>query len=114
MTTPRRSTRTAPTRTANWCRRAKRAAIYAADESRCIYCHSAVAPGDARGVAPVGVALATLDHVVAVSAGGTNETANLVTACVRCNGRKGDTHIAAHLASSARGRVTLALILALA
>lgn len=48
------------------------------DGYRCRYC----------GATPPDVAL-HLDHVVAVANGGTNDAANLVTACVRCNIGKG-------------------------
>ena len=113
MTSPRRSTRLAPPRTPNWCRQAKRAAVYAADGCACIYCGVPVAPGDARGVSPAGIALATLDHLIPVSAGGSNETANLVTACVSCNARKADASLPEHLAATSRGRVTLALLVAI-
>lgn len=61
----------------HWIRREKRRAIYNRDSRVCVYC------GSAHNL--------TLDHVVPVEAGGTNEATNLVTACRRCNSRKGST-----------------------
>lgn len=51
-----------------------RLAIYLRDRLTCIYCLA-----DLHGAHPTDI---TLDHV---SAGGTNEPANLVTACRACN-----------------------------
>lgn len=111
-----RTTRTVSTRPANqgsnWIRRTKRNAIYAADSCECVYCGARVAPGDARGQAPVGVRLATLDHVEPVSAGGSNAIDNLVTACADCNASKGDDDLGAFLAR--RNRVLLAILASLA
>lgn len=39
---------------------------------------------------PVDATTATLDHVVAVSRGGTNSLTNLVLSCKECNGHKGN------------------------
>src|SRR5437588_10226255 len=49
---------------------------------RCYYCGAAFSPGGKRHQ--------TLDHLVPESRGGTHELINLVLACARCNGAKGD------------------------
>ena len=59
-----------------WIRRSTRLAIYHRDGFACRYC------GDESAL--------TLDHVVPVSAGGSNQPRNLATACVRCNSSKQD------------------------
>jgi hypothetical protein len=51
--------------------------IFKRDGFRCVYC----------GATPVRTPL-HVDHVVAVANGGTNDPANLVTACADCNGGK--------------------------
>lgn len=83
----------------NWIRRAKRAAIYAADGHRCVYCGTQVSAGNEHGRASVaGTALATLDHIVAVDNGGDNSTENLLTSCLACNSGKANEHLGAYLA----------------
>jgi 5-methylcytosine-specific restriction endonuclease McrA len=62
-------------RGSGWGWREIRAAILARDLGRCHYC---------------GELANTVDHLVPVSAGGTDAPTNLVAACARCNGRKGD------------------------
>lgn len=57
-----------------------RAAIYERDGYRCAYCSF-----DMRDVPRA----RCLDHVVPLAGGGTNDPDNIVTACKRCNGRKG-------------------------
>lgn len=57
-----------------------RRAIYASDDFRCIYCDCDCAE-DGN--------MATLDHVVPHIDGGTDEPANLVTACLSCNSSRG-------------------------
>ena len=61
----------------SWIRRERRRAIYNRDSHTCVYCGCKSREG------------LTLDHVVPAESGGTNETNNLVTACRRCNSRKG-------------------------
>ncbi|HLL74110.1 MAG TPA: HNH endonuclease [Pyrinomonadaceae bacterium] len=56
----------------------KRVRIYIRDQFRCQYC------GERRN--PVEL---TLDHILPRSRGGDNSPVNVVTACVRCNQRKG-------------------------
>lgn len=49
------------------------------DQLTCQYCGTTAHPGDL-----------TIDHVVPLSKGGTSTWENLVIACRRCNGRKGN------------------------
>ena len=65
-----------------WIRSEKRLAIYLRDRLTCLYCLA-----DLHGAAPADL---TLDHLVARSDGGSNEAANLVTACRRCNSSRQD------------------------
>lgn len=65
-----------------WIKPAKRLAIYERDQFRCAYCGAS------------GCEL-TLDHVVSVDRGGTNDQTNLVTACKSCNSAKQDKSVAA-------------------
>lgn len=62
-------------RGAHWIRDEKRRRIYWRDGMRCVYCGS-------------GYCL-TLDHVVARERGGSHEAGNLLTACARCNEKRG-------------------------
>jgi hypothetical protein len=71
----------------NWIRPAKRRRIYARDGWRCVWCCVDVYSG-ARGAKPElarADAMATLDHFLPRSLGGSNEACNLVTACFACN-----------------------------
>jgi len=63
----------------NWIRREKRLAIYLRDGMACCYCGAAVEDG----------AKLTLDHLRPYAKGGSNEPANLITACHRCNAARG-------------------------
>lgn len=68
----------APNARREWISRAVRAQIYVRDGGQCRYCDVALATdGDWH-----------IDHVLAVSRGGTNEPANLALACVTCNLKK--------------------------
>jgi 5-methylcytosine-specific restriction endonuclease McrA len=58
--------------------RFSRANLYARDESRCQYCYRQFPDKDL-----------TLDHVLPVVRGGKKTWENIVTACVKCNQRKG-------------------------
>lgn len=53
-----------------------RSSIYKRDKYKCVYCSTS---NDL-----------TLDHVIPKSKGGKNTWSNLVTACKKCNSRKGD------------------------
>jgi 5-methylcytosine-specific restriction endonuclease McrA len=57
----------------------RRARIYMRDKFRCQYCGVKKTAGDL-----------TLDHILPRSRGGDNSPVNVVTACVSCNGRKGN------------------------
>jgi len=57
----------------------KRLRIYMRDKFRCQYC------AEKKGAAEL-----TLDHIMPRSRGGDNSPLNIVTACVRCNNRKGN------------------------
>lgn len=70
----------------NWIRQDKRFALYLRDDCRCVYC--------LRALGTKGVRM-TLDHVVPRSLGGDNAAENLVTACSRCNSRRGNLPVAA-------------------
>jgi 5-methylcytosine-specific restriction endonuclease McrA len=74
----------------NWIRRAKRLAIYARDDHRCVYCGR-----------DLSTEVATLDHVRPCELGGDNEATNLVTACLSCNSAKRDLPLAEFLATLA-------------
>ena len=67
----------------NWIRKGKRFAIYARDNFTCCYCGECFS--SVKGL--------SLDHVVARENGGSNCATNLVTSCIPCNSRKGDTPI---------------------
>jgi 5-methylcytosine-specific restriction endonuclease McrA len=57
----------------------KRLRIYVRDKYRCQYC------GEKKPASEL-----TLDHILPRSRGGDNSAVNIVTACVLCNGRKGN------------------------
>jgi len=60
-----------------WIGKVRRRRIYARDGHRCIYC----------GMLAERL---TLDHLIPRSAGGTNTTENLLTACMGCNRDRGN------------------------
>jgi 5-methylcytosine-specific restriction endonuclease McrA len=64
----------------NWIRKAKRLALYIRDGLACAYCGYSIEDG----------AQFTLDHLHPHSKGGSNEAANLVTCCMRCNSSRGN------------------------
>ena len=74
---------TRPGRSSKWITPVRRMAIYLRDGFTCAYCGT-----DLTGSAPSGV---TLDHLVPRCKGGTHDSANLVTACARCNFSRQDT-----------------------
>ena len=69
-----------------WIRAEKRLAIYLRDSFRCVYCCR-----DLHGAAPSDI---TLDHIKCQSDGGSNDAANLVTACRSCNCSRQDKPLA--------------------
>lgn len=80
-----------------WIRREKRLSIYIRDSFRCLYCGS-----DLRHAAPADV---TLDHLLPRSAGGENESENLVTACRSCNSARGAKPWLDYASGGARDRI---------
>lgn len=77
--------------------RDRKVRVWKRDRWRCRYCGRAV---EMPGLHPH-EAMATVDHVVPKSAGGSNKVRNLVTACLKCNNEKGD-----HLAWSGPSETT--------
>lgn len=78
-----------------WIGKVRRRRIYARDGHRCVYCE----------------ALAerlTLDHLIPRSAGGSNVTENLLTACMNCNRNRGNQPVT-EFAPSAALRVLAAI-----
>jgi 5-methylcytosine-specific restriction endonuclease McrA len=82
-----------------WIRREKRLRIYARDGWRCVWCQCSVIDGRERAerlaANPLDavarcIALATLDHFLPRTCGGTNDAGNLVTSCVACNEKRGE------------------------
>ena len=77
-----------------WIRRERRIAIYERDGWRCVWCQCHVL--DARQLAEAGPQphsgsrLATLDHFLPRTRGGTNRNDNLLTCCMQCNHDRGD------------------------
>src|SRR3990167_6318213 len=64
---------------AKWCRPSTRLAIYLRDGMACVWCGHSIEDG----------ATLSLDHVTPHVKGGTNDPANLVTSCARCNSSRG-------------------------
>ena len=63
----------------NWIAKNTRLAIYLRDGMACAYCAATIEDG----------AQLTLDHVKCYSKGGSNDPANLVTCCSKCNSSRG-------------------------
>lgn len=63
-----------------WITKVRRRRIYARDGHRCVYCKELAER-------------LTLDHLIARSAGGTNVSENLLTACMDCNRKRGNTPV---------------------
>lgn len=72
-----------------------RAAVFARDDYRCVYC--------GRGDPDVEL---TVDHVEPRMRGGDNSPGNLVTACVECNQKKGGQAAWAYLEARDAERAT--------
>ena len=84
-----------------WIRKAKREAIYARDNWRCLYCNKdlrRVRKGE-RG----------LDHLRPRSLGGTNDAANLITCCKWCNDSRAATPWRKYACPDARARIRAAI-----
>src|SRR5579864_3755109 len=69
----------------NWIRQEKRLAIYLRDGLACAWCGDTIENG----------ARLTLDHLTPYSKGGSNQPANLVTSCSRCNSSRGTRSVKA-------------------
>lgn len=92
-------------------RRKTKLAIFARDQWRCGYCGIEVVECTTSPAPPNA---ATVDHIVARSAGGGNQRANLVTACLACNQAKGGQHrLHDHSDASKNLAVAYALVRAL-
>jgi hypothetical protein len=71
-----------------WLRPSRRLALYHRDGFCCSFCGRAAEEGNPLSI----------DHVLAAELGGTNDDANLITACRRCNSRKQDKSMRAWFA----------------
>lgn len=89
--------------TGQWITRERRLAIYIRDGFTCLYC--------TRDLRAVTAAEIHLDHRTPRSAGGTNESGNLFTACRNCNCKRGARSWRAFAAqfAGAEGRIRNAL-----
>ncbi len=65
----------------NWCWSGTRKVIYVCGGHKCTWCGIGT---DIEGV------VLSLDHIIPNAFGGSNHRSNLVTACVKCNSRRGD------------------------
>ena len=65
----------------------QRIKIYQRDEFKCYRCGTQVANGRRRK--RKGLQLATLDHFIPKSKGGSDDPSNLLTCCLGCNNSKG-------------------------
>jgi 5-methylcytosine-specific restriction endonuclease McrA len=98
MTTTERKRQRSPHQpTGTWIRPRKRLAIYLRDRFTCGYCGA-----DLAGRRPADV---TLDHLLPRCAGGTNDAANLTTACRPCNSARQETPWADYATGGARERI---------
>lgn len=80
-------------RGSHWIRDEKRIRIYERDSWKCVWCGCAVASVSrkyARDAVGGSVRLATLDHVLPRTRGGSNHHGNLVTSCSECNEARGE------------------------
>lgn len=68
-------------------RKPTRDAITERQRNRCHYCQRVMNPTQPDHSDPLA---ASLDHVIPLGRGGTDDEANLVVACVSCNARKDD------------------------
>lgn len=80
-----------------WIRKEKRLALYLRDDFACAYCGRAL-----RDAAPAEI---TLDHLLPRSAGGSNDAANLVTACRPSNSSRKDRPWVDYATGGARDRI---------
>ena len=72
-------------------KRPLRRSLMAAQEYKCYYCACYVhEPPAGHSVSYQHPQMATLDHIVPVSKGGTNQPRNFVVACYECNAKRRD------------------------
>ena len=95
---PRGSARRSPTagnrgQGGKWLRPQTRRRIYERDGWLCVWCTVKVA----QQLAP-GICLASVDHVVPRSRGGSNRPGNLITCCATCNTKRGHRSVPAFAA----------------
>ncbi len=81
----------------SWCSRRIRLAIFLRDRGTCLYCLADLHGSDPRDV--------TIDHVVPRSAGGGNESGNLVLCCRSCNCKKQDLSLVRFAGPEARAHI---------
>lgn len=93
----RKRTNTANKNGSKWIRVERRLAIYLRDGFTCCYCGK-----DLRQEPPAAV---TLDHLRPRSAGGTNESTNIITACHSCNSTRQDKPWVDFAPGGARDRI---------
>jgi len=79
----------------NWITKKRRAAIYARDKHRCVWCTQGVIAGPLPDYRADVTQLASLDHVQPRARGGDNRTPNLLTCCMGCNRKRGDQTVRA-------------------
>ncbi len=80
-----------------WIRVDKRLAVYLRDGFRCLCCDRDLHGADPREV--------TLDHVVPVCQGGSNEEGNVYTCCLSCNSARADKSLAKYLGAPGMKRI---------
>jgi 5-methylcytosine-specific restriction endonuclease McrA len=73
-----------------WARKSLRLAVYMRDGFTCLFCGADLHEVEARDI--------TLDHIIPQSKGGTNESKNLGTSCLRCKCSKQDKDLADFIA----------------
>ena len=87
-----------------WIRNERRVALYLRDGLACCYCGATLEDGT----------VLTLDHLQPRSQGGSNDSTNLVTACMRCNSARADRDwqtFAAKVADYLNHNVTVGMII---
>ena len=72
-----------PGRSSKWIAKSRRVAIYLRDGYRCGYCRADLSTCAAH--------LRSLDHLTPRERGGTDESANLILACLSCNSTRQST-----------------------
>lgn len=73
--------------------------ILKVDKNKCFYCDTGLVPVRALRNGAVGMAR-TKEHIVPKSKGGSSKPENLVYACSRCNGKRGNLDLEEFLLSA--------------